>query len=388
MNLLDVALLALAAGAAWGGYRLGFVTRLLSWAGLLVGLFLAARLLPTLLEQVDPADQATVLVVSVGTVFAGSFLGQAAGVAAGNRLRPVEEDDGGVTPVDGIAGAVAGVLGVVLAVWLLLPVLGELSGWAGRQVRGSSVAQALDERLPDPPDTMQALRAFVGDDAFPQVFDSLRPTPELGPPPAATGLTRDQAAATARSVVLVEGEACGRIQDGTGWVVEDGLVVTNAHVVAGEQATSVVRDDGTRLAADVVAFDGARDLAVLAVPDLGRPPLPMGDPAVGDVGAVFGHPGGGPLELSPAEVARRILATGRDIYGSPGVDRDVLELAAELAPGDSGSPLVRSDGQVIGVVFAIASDRRGVGYALATDEVRDLLDEGLAAETVAGPCQR
>lgn len=388
MNLFDVAIVAVAAAAAVGGYRLGFVTRVLSWTAMLLGLLLAVRLLPWLLERLPRDDQGLVLLVAVGAVFAGSFLGQALGFALGSRLRPEDDDDGGVTPADGIAGAVAGVLGVVVAVWLLLPVLSEASGWLGRQVRTSEIVQLVDEHLPDPPDAVQALRAFVGEDAFPQVFETLQPTPDVGPPPTETGLTEAQAESIARSVVLVEGEACDRIQDGTGWVVADELVVTNAHVVAGEASTEVVRNDGARLQADVVAFDPERDLAVLAVPGLGRPALPRGEGGDGTVGAVFGHPGGGPLRIAPASVAREILATGRDIYGASGVDRQVLELAAALAPGDSGAPLVDSTGAVVGVVFAIATDRPEVAYALTTEEVEAVLAGGLAAEAVAGPCIR
>lgn len=388
MNLLDVLILVVAVAAAVGGYRLGFVTRVLSWAAMFLGLLLSVRLLPWLLEQLPEGDQTLTLVVAVGTVFAGSFLGQALGFALGARLRPEQDEDGGVTTLDGVAGAAAGVLGVVLAVWLLLPVLSEASGWLGRQVRTSEIVQAVDTRFPDPPDAVQTLRSFVGEDTFPQVFEDLQPTPDVGPPPAETGLTPAQGATITRSVVMVEGEACGRIQDGTGWVVERGLVLTNAHVVAGERTTEIIRDDGQRLPADVVTFDPNRDLALLAVTGLNRPALALDDAAVGDVGAVFGHPGGGQLRIAPAAVARHILATGRDIYGAAGAERQVLELATALAPGDSGAPLVGQAGEVIGVVFAIATDEPEVAYALATSEVEAVLDAPRSAETATGPCIR
>jgi S1-C subfamily serine protease len=177
------------------------------------------------------------------------------------------------------------------------------------------------------------------------------------------------AEAVAASVVKVEGVACRKVQDGTGFVVSDDLLVTNAHVVAGERATEVIRNDGRRFDATVVLFDPDRDLALLHTSGLARAPLPLGNADVGDVGGVFGHPRGEPLRIAPFQVARFINAVGRNIYGTTLVERAVLEAAADLAPGDSGSPLVSPEGEVVGVTFAIARDRPGVAYALDTREL-------------------
>ncbi len=170
-------------------------------------------------------------------------------------------------------------------------------------------------------------------------------------------------------MVKVEGIACRRIQDGTGWVVADDLVVTNAHVVAGERSSEIQRDDDRQLAAAVVAFDPERDLALLHVKGLDRPALPMAAAARGQTGGVFGHPGGEPLRIAPFSVARQIDATGRDIYDGASTRRQVLELAAGLRPGDSGSALIDPGGEVIGIAFAISTDQAGVAYALATSEL-------------------
>ncbi len=376
--------MVLAVSAAVGGFRLGFVTRVVSWIGLGLGLFLAIRLLPNVLEGLDARNDALVVLIAVGVVAAGAFLGQALGFFVGARLRP-GDDDGAVRPVDGALGALAGVAGVVAFVWLLLPVLADTPGWVATQVRTSAIAQGLDERLPDPPDAVQALRSVVGEDRFPEVFDELGPTPELGPPPASTGLDQATAARVARSVVRVEGLACRQIQNGSGFVVGDGLVVTNAHVVAGESTTTLQLDDGDEVDAEVVAFDPGRDLAVLAAPGLDRPALPLAAADVGDVGGVFGHPGGASLRIAPFSVARGISATGRDIYGTDLTEREVLEVASSLEPGDSGSALVDPSGTVIGVAFAVARDRGDVAYALATSEVEDLLAEPLTGADT-GPC--
>jgi S1-C subfamily serine protease len=374
MSILDVLLLALAAGAVVGGYRLGFVTRVVSWIGLALGLVVAVRLAPALVERLDPSHAGLVLVLTIGLLLVGASLGQALGFFLGARLRP-HHTDGVAGRVDGALGALAGVAGLVVLVWLLLPVLAVSPEWISRPVTTSWVARTIDRRLPPPPDAMAALRSLVGDDSFPEVFAALRPTPDLGPPPAATGLDETTSDAVARSVLKIEGVACSKVQDGSGWVVAPDTVVTNAHVVAGQEQTEVIRDDGRRLDATVVAFDPERDLAVLDVDGLERPALPVlaGTATPGTIGGVFGHPGGEPLRIAPFEVSRPIEATGRDIYGDGTTRREVLELAASLRPGDSGSALVDPSGVVVGVAFAIARDQSTVAYALATPELAPVL---------------
>ncbi len=383
MNALDVVIVLMALVAAIGGYRLGFVTRVLSWIGLALGLFVAVRLLPTILDRLRGANSTWLLIVTLGSIFLGAMIGQGIGFSIGRRLAPERR---GTTRLDGLAGGVAGVVGVLALLWLTLPLLAATPGWVAEQAHGSTVAQNLDDRLPAAPDSMQALRSLMGEDNFPSVFDALRPTPDLGPPPAASGLSTETANRVSRSVVKIEGIACSRIQDGTGFVVAPDTIVTNAHVVAGEPETDVVRDDGTRLRGTVVAFDPRRDLAIVSAPGLRRDPLPVIDSTANASGGVFGHPGGEPLRIAPFAVARQIKAVGRDIYGTGVTTRDVLELRAALRPGDSGSALVDPAGQVVGVAFAIAPDKPGVAYALATSEVQAMLADRHTTSVATGPC--
>ncbi len=136
----------------------------------------------------------------------------------------------------------------------------------------------------------------------------------------------------------------------------------------------------------MVAFDADRDLALLRVPRLDRPALPVTGAQRGTVGGVFGHPGGEPLRIAPFEVSRQLEATGKDIYDEHSTDRQVLELAASLRPGDSGSPLVAPSGDVVGVAFAISTDHPGVAYALATSELDAVLATPHDQEVSAGSC--
>jgi S1-C subfamily serine protease len=203
--------------------------------------------------------------------------------------------------------------------------------------------------------------------------------PTFGAPPSTLPLSAYASRRVADATVKITGRACDRIQEGTGFVADVDLVVTNAHVVAGESRTQIETADGRRLAATVVVFDAEADVAVLRVPGLGADPLPRVAPQadVADIeGGVFGHPNGGDLAIRPARVGKVYgHAEGRDIYGRDATVREVLGLAAALHPGDSGAPLTDAGGTVIGMAFAIDPHHGDVAYALAVTE----LDGPLAA---------
>lgn len=383
--MFDLVIVAFALAAAVGGYRLGFVTRVFSWAGLVVGIIGGAAVLPTVIDRLgDRLPRTDLIFVAAGVVIGGALVGQALGLLVGARAQ-IAVPAGRARRLDAVAGALAGVVGVAATVWLVAPAMADVPEWPARAARESSLVRAIDEVFPDAPDPSRTVRQVLGD-RYPQVFDALRPAPDLGPPPASSGLDATVADGVTASTVLVTGEACGQIQEGSGFVVGDDLVATNAHVVAGQGATDVVTAVGERRRAELVAFDPDRDLAILRVEGLARPALPVGDTTVGGVGAVFGHPGGGPLRLAPFEVGERVMATGSDIYGRTGVDREVLVLSAALRPGDSGAALVAPDGTVVGVAFAIAPDRSGVAYALSTTELRSVLDTVGPAPVASGAC--
>lgn len=389
MNALDLIILVAMGFAALGGYRLGFLARAFSWVGLALGLFLAARFLPAALRTFGGRDPSSKLLVAAIVLVGGAFIGQALGLLLGHsmgRFLPI----GPLRTADRVAGAGVGAIGVVVSVWLfVLPSIGDLPGGPARQARNSSIARAIDSTLPNPPNALQALRRLVGESQFPRVFEALRPAPITGPPPASSGLTPAISARVSASTVKVSGVACSRIQEGSGFAVENELVVTNAHVVAGERSTEVEETNGRRLKATVILFDSNRDLALLQVPGLGQAPLAVAaNPArTGTTGAVFGHPGGQEqLVIAPAAIRQRVDAIGRDLYDSHPTTRDVFILASDLHPGDSGGALVDTSGTVIGVAFAIAPDRPGTSYALTSKELRADLAAPRASAASTGHC--
>jgi len=383
---LDWAILLALTSAIFGGYRLGLVARAASWIGLLGGVALAVVLLPLLLKRIDPASSQGRLSVVVVMIMVGVLLGQIAGLLAGTRLSAAVPD-GKLRSADRAAGGLAGIAGVLFSLWLMLPAAADVPGWPARQVRSSYLAQEFYKRAPTPPDTLSKFRSLVGSSSFPSVFEGISPAPDTGPLPTAVSFPPDVLARAQAASVKIEGIACRRHQDGSGFAVGPNLIVTNAHVVAGETRTSILTPSGDSLAATVVYFDAGRDLAVLRVPRYNAQALPIANAEIGETGAVFGHPNGqDELAVLPAAVRRQITAIGRDLYDERRTRREVLLLSASVHPGDSGGQLVNNKGEVIGVIFALAPDQPNTAYALATSELRAALAQPRENPVSTGPC--
>lgn len=386
MSLLDALIALSLASAIVGGYRLGFMARVTSWAGLGLGLAVGVVFLDDVARYFEDAEKGVALLAAAAFLLAAGMLGQGIGLALGAALHASLRVGPGFRQYDRAAGGAFGAIGIVVVFWVLTPALANVQGWVSRAARDSLLLGVIADMTPDPPDALQSLRKIFGDNVFPEVFGGLTSHPDAGPPPANTGISpavHDQIVA---STVKVTGQACRKIQEGSGFAAGPDLVVTNAHVVAGERDTTVERSDGERLTASVVAFDPNRDLAILRVPGLNRNPLPAAAGGEGMVGAVYGHPGGGALRAAPAAVSDRVTALGRDIYDRNRTRRDVFILAATLAPGDSGGALVNQQGAVVGVAFAIAPDRSDTAYALTDKELAPVLASAGAQPVDTGPC--
>jgi S1-C subfamily serine protease len=389
MNVLDLIIVILLVTSIGGGWRLGLLTGATSWVLLIQSLVLATLVLPPIATTLGGEDPGLRLMVAALLFVGAGFAGQRLGVLVGAQFRrAMLPEEGPARRYDRVAGAAIAPLAVVLGLWLLvLPPLSEVAGTLSGLTRHSALVRAIDAALPEPPETSQALRRLAGPAGAPHVFDGLVPALDTGPPPTDSALSPAVVARVSASTVKIEGVACRFERDGSGFTVEPELVVTNAHVVAGERRTFVVRPDGRRLQAQVVAFDPARDLALLRVPGLGLAPLPLGEGRIGSTAAVFGHPEGqAELEVSPAAIRQQVNALGRDLYDLAVTRRTVYVLAAELAPGDSGAALVNSDGEVVGVAFAISPDDDTTAYALTVSELRSVLAAERDSSVGTGLC--
>jgi trypsin-like peptidase/colicin V production protein len=386
MNLLDVVIVGAAVAAGFGGWRLGLVARAFAWAGVFAALAIGINYVPQVVTNLGGTSADDRVGVAIVFLFLVASTGQAVGLFAGLLARRVFPLRTPMPRWDRIAGATLGVSGVLVLTWMVIPSLATAQGWPARLSRSSWVVATIQRFAPRQPSKFAAWGLAISEAPYPSALDPLANPPDPGRAPT-TRLAPAVDAAVRRSSVLVTGEACDQVQDGSGWVAAPGLVVTNAHVVAGERSTTVVDEQGTRHPARVVAFDPVRDVAVLAVADLDAPPLRLATGSKGESGAVYGHPGGGPLEAAPARIGDEIVAVGTDIYRTSSSRRNVYVLAAKLAPGDSGGALVDTNGAVIGVAFAIDPGRRSTSYALTDEEIRPVLSAtspGRAVDT--GSC--
>lgn len=263
-------------------------------------------------------------------------------------------------------------LGVAVSLLLVVPLAPAHASGGATGVRASAGAE---RTRPAAAPQSDALGTLAG------LLDRLL---SPAPAPALATALQDRVAA---STVRVQGRACGLLLTGSGFSPAPDVVVTNAHVVAGVANPVVRRPDGTTLAARVQVFDPQRDLAVLAVPGLGQPALPLAAGAVGEAAAIFGHPfGQAQVSVTPARVTRKLVIDMGDIYDSgPGVRR-ILVLNARVNPGDSGAAVVNAVGQVIGVAFATAVSRPSTAFAVASEELGSVLARTRGATAATGPC--
>ncbi len=381
-NLLDIILAVVLVGYGLVGHRQGLVVSVMSLVGFLAGGALGMWLLPALLQRWNILDNNAVLrtVVLLFLVFVLASAGQAIAVVLGSRLRRGMR----VKParlIDSVLGGLATVAAVSVLVWFMAgAVRGGATAPLAKAIGGSRIIQTIDRFVP--PQTVRLFAAFgsvLDREGFPRVFEGVQAEPiaPVAPPDNQLASGAGMARAGA-SIVKITGvaESCNRGQEGSGWVISAQRVVTNAHVVAGMGSAHVrIQGTGRSYDARVVVFDPQRDLAVLSVPGLPAPALTLGPDLKRSQGAVVaGFPLDGPYRLNPARVRDVLRATGADIYGNPGVVREIYSLFAKVEPGNSGGPLLSSRGEVVGIVFAKSLDDDLTGYALTLAEARPVLE--------------
>ncbi len=384
MNLLDALILVLVGLSIVAGFRRGAALQVVTYTGLVLGLIGGALLGPGVARLAeDPFVQAA---LALGTLLALAAVGDAVGWAIGRHVWAAARRSR-LDPIDAGAGSVVAGVATLLVTWFLAfnLVQGPFPA-VSQQIRESAVVRGLDAVLPRPPALIAQIRSFLDRFGFPEVFVGLPPAPAGPVNPPSEAQARRAFLAADQSTFRIVGTACGRIQEGSGFLVDDRLVVTNAHVVAGVEAPRVQAQDGGEFVGSVVAFDPDRDLAILRLASPRGDELPLdAQPADrGAVGAVIGYPGGGDLTGVKAAVRRALTAVGRDIYGRDTVEREIYELQTRVVPGNSGGPFVTPDGEAVGVVFAASTSNDGIGYALTMSELRPVLNRARGREGTVG----
>ncbi|MEO8476281.1 MAG: MarP family serine protease [Actinomycetota bacterium] len=389
MTVLDAVLLVLLALSVFGGYRRGAVLQVIGLTGLVLGVVLGIALAPRIAQLGH--DPLTHIAIALGVVLIGGAIGNLAGWVIGSRVR-TRAHGSRMRAADAYGGAAISVIALLLTTWFLaLNLANGPFPQLARGIRDSRIVRELDAVLPAPPSMIGELQRVLGLLGFPDVFIGLPPIPAdpVDPPSGADALAAYRAAAPSMVEVLGDGCYRGFLNQGSGFVVQNGFVLTNAHVVAGT-TEQWIRAGGRDHRATVIGFDPELDVAVLHVPSLSAPPLTLldGELGRGDGGAVLGFPGGGPLTGGGAAVRQIIDPVGHDIYGGGEVARRLYELQAEVAPGNSGGPFVLQSGKVAGLVFANSVVEDHVGYAIVSGEFAPLVARWITrdAPASAGAC--
>jgi S1-C subfamily serine protease len=385
-DLLDLLLVLAAAGYAAGGFRNGAVLGGLSFAGFFGGAAIGAQLARPLGDRL--AHGSSQVPVAIVCVLFFAMIGQLIAVWVAGRIR-VRVTSPPARRVDSAVGALFSLIAVLLVAWMVaVPLASAPFPSVANQVRRSMVIRGVDDVLPDSVRNLYtSLRRFIDRSGFPQVFGALQPTRIVDVPPADPALLGSPAVTADHPAVLkVKSVAlsCDRSIEGTSFVYEPDHLLTNAHVVAGSESVQV-EANGRRRDAKVVLFDPGRDIAVLYVPNLGIAPLTLSPvPAKsGRDAIVLGYPQDGPFDVRPARVRDRERISGRDIYGGVSVDRDIYTIRSVVRVGNSGGPLIATDGTVLGIVFASALDSPDTGFVLTAEEAASDAAAGrMATESV------
>ncbi|MGB3634322.1 MAG: MarP family serine protease [Rubrobacteraceae bacterium] len=366
MSILDLFILLFVVLVVARGARTGFLAGAFSLAGVVVGVSVGSRLAPFLVPDNESlVFRAGVTLVSI-LAFAvlGDVLARAIGRSIRSRLRGSAS-----ASLDGFGGAALGLALSLTLVWVVGLFVIQAPPLAGLHptLRESRILQALNERMPS--------------QFFTEAVSKLDPLPQIRAPqtnvedPDASIVQDPEVVEAASRTVRVTGIACGYGVEGSGWVAAPDLVVTNAHVVAGETVTRVqAGGSGPSKRAQVVFFDERNDISILRVDGLNLPSTAMADPEPGQPVAVLGFPENGPLDIRPGRTGetRRVIST--DAYNSGPVERTVTSFRVYVRPGNSGGPVVNGDGEVVSTIFASQADSSNSGYGVPSQLIEQRLD--------------
>ncbi|MFC7843545.1 MarP family serine protease [Streptomyces sp. NPDC057382] len=372
MDLLDILLLLVVLAYAASGYRRGLVAGCVSLAGFVGGAVVGVWILPWVMDLVEPGTTRATLTAVLTVLLPAVLVHELAGRLALRLRRELER--GPLRVADGVGGAVANAVAVLIVAWVAASVLGASSSpTVTSAIRDSRLLGAVQRTMPDTtPAWFSEATSALTQAGFPQVFNPFESesAAEVAEP-TGDSVTRAATRAAQRSTVKVEGVAGTQGREGSGFVYAPRRVMTNAHVVAGiDEPTVQIGGVGRTYGARVVLFDPEKDVAVLYVPELRAPVLRFDDDARrGDAAVVAGYPQDGDLDLQAATVANRVRATGQDIYNERTAVREIYSIRSTVRPGNSGGPLLTTDGRVFGVVFARSTSDAETGYVLTAGEV-------------------
>lgn len=381
MSSLDVIIVIVVLAYAVSGWVQGFVVNAIATAGLVCGGLLAIWFVPRIIENRDPSLTSSLL--ALGIVIGAAAIGQAIGTYVGTDVRG-NLHQSPLRRVDAAGGATLSIVAVLVASWALgYAVSGTSIPYLAKASRDSTLLAAVDSVMPrGATDTLRTFSRTLDQNLFPRYIDPFadEDITAVGPPDEKT-LALPGVRSASRSVVKILGSAeCGRGIEGSGFVYADGRVMTNAHVVAGVEEPTVSVDGQDARRGRVVVFDPELDIAVIATDDLGVPNLRFDTGgSAGQESAVLGYPENGPFDARAARIRNQLTLRSPDIYDRGTVLREAFSVRSLVRSGNSGGPLVSTDGEVLGVIFAASVSDSSTGYAVTAEQVADDARAGIRA---------
>jgi S1-C subfamily serine protease len=388
LTVLDFVLILALLSYLIYGLRNGFLVTVGGIAGFAAGAVAAFFAVPLVSGFVPDSGWRLTAIVAAAVVLV--VLGHGLGTMAGRHIRGAVR----IRPLRAVDRLVGGAVNVVVSALVMSMLAFSISSLGvpvvSQQLAESKVIRFIDGLTPTPVKaTMAQLRSTVIGNGIPTLLEGLEQGPAVPVPNASTDTPALNRAA--ESVLRIAGTAyeCGQNQTGTGFVVSEDRVVTNAHVVAGVSEPVVEMPDGGAMQGRVVYFDTKHDLAVLAVEDLPASPLTLGPDLPGGSPAAFaGYPHGGPFQSKPATVQDITTVLVPDIYGNNASPEEIYRLAGDVEPGNSGGPLLTTEGAVAGVIFAKATSDTDMGFAITMDDLGPVASQAgsLSAAVSSGQC--
>lgn len=356
------------------GWRQGAFASVLSMVGVLAGLICGAAIAPLMMSLTEHVALRFLLALGVMVMLVG--VGNLIGGALGANVREQMKWRQSLV-LDSIAGAMFQAFATLTVLWLVsIPVVTGLPGPLAQGIQSSRVLGFVDRAVPTKLGEFPAkISAMLSDSGLPPLISPFNRHDNIAV--AAPAIEVEDVALIERlrpAVVHVVGSAptCAKRLMGSGFVVDNSHVITNAHVVAGTDEVSLESVVGT-FPAEVVFYDPQLDIAVLHAKDMNIPPLPWATrpAASGQDAVVMGFPAGGPFEAAPARVRESLLISGTDIYAQGRIEREAYTVRGTIRQGNSGGPMINLQGEVIGVVFgADAHQNSDIGYALTAESVQ------------------
>jgi S1-C subfamily serine protease len=375
LNWIDLIIVLSLAISVWAGLKIGFLTQFFTIPAFFVTLFLAGWLFPHLLPVHNPGLKTIInvsLVLSLATYAAFKAFDLGQNIHWSFRLGKLRKNQN-FKKAEKYLGIIPAVAASLVLVWLLGVAIGRLPfEGLSNSVNDSWAVQHLTRALPPVPSVFATFDRQIDPNDQPAVSAGPKPTANFNYSEADFQAAKSKAS---ESVVRITSFGCGGVVGGSGFVASPGVVMTNAHVIAGVKRP-IIKYGGNSYEGTPILFDAGLDLAILKVRGLKAPVLPLSKNkvSIGSTVAVLGFPGGN-YQAAAGIIRDDLLVDSQNVYGTGTFARQTYGIQAQTAKGGSGGPVVVQDGSAVGMIFSKSTASDDYAYALTASYLVDSLNQ-------------